>query len=106
MLAVLQARMSSSRLPGKVLRPILGRPMMALQIERLRRARRLGDIVVATSTGADDDAIAASCLAISVGCHRGPLDDVLARFAGAIAQLRELMLLLRFIVDSYNPHQT
>jgi spore coat polysaccharide biosynthesis protein SpsF len=98
-LAVLQARMSSSRLPGKVLRPILGRPMMALQIERLRRARRLGDIVVATSTGADDDAIAASCLAISVGCHRGPLDDVLARFAGAIAAAGNPKTFLRLTAD-------
>lgn len=83
-LTVLQARMSSSRLPGKVLRPILGRPMVELQIERLRRARLLGDLVVATSTDPSDDAVAR--VAERLGClvHRGPLQDVLARYVGAV----------------------
>ncbi len=83
-LAILQARMSSTRLPGKVLRPILGRPMLALQIERLRLAKTLSRIVVATSTGAQDDPIAALCDDIGADCFRGPLEDVLARFIGAL----------------------
>ncbi len=99
MLAVLQARMSSSRLPGKVLRPILGRPMIALQIERLRRARRLTGIVVATSTGAEDDAIEACCRTIGAGCYRGPLDDVLARFIGAVAAAGSPKTFLRLTAD-------
>lgn len=49
-LTIIQARMTSSRLPGKVLRPILGEPMMGRQIERLRRSRNLGKLVVATSS--------------------------------------------------------
>jgi spore coat polysaccharide biosynthesis protein SpsF len=83
-LTILQARMSSTRLPGKVMRPILGRPMMARQIERLRRARRIGDLVVATSVEAGDDVVA-DC-AEELGClvFRGSLADVLARYAGAL----------------------
>lgn len=98
-LAVLQARMSSSRLPGKVLAPILGRPMIALQIERLRRARRLTDLVVATSGEPGDDAIATFCQAAGVGCYRGPLDDVLARFAGALAAAGAPQSFLRLTAD-------
>ncbi len=79
-LGLLQARMSSSRLPGKVMMPILERPMLSLQIERLRRARRLDELVVATSTELSDDPLAALCEREGVACFRGPLDDVLGRF--------------------------
>ena len=82
-LAVLQARMSSTRLPGKVLRPILGAPMIARQIERLRRATRLTGLVVATSTGREDDVVEACARDLGVGVFRGDLDDVLSRFHGA-----------------------
>lgn len=60
-LAILQARMSSTRLPGKVLRPLAGRPMMARQLDRLKRSRRIDRLVVATSTEPIDDAIADFC---------------------------------------------
>lgn len=80
-LAVLQARMSSTRLPGKVLKDVLGRPMMVRQIERLRRARSLSRIVVATSVNPEDDAVEA---AAGRPVFRGPLDDVLARYVGAL----------------------
>ena len=79
-LAILQARASSTRLPGKVLKPILGRPMLARQIERVCRARRIDRLVVATSTDASDDAVAALCHHIGVARFRGSLDDVLDRF--------------------------
>ncbi len=84
-LAILQARVTSTRLPNKVLVPILGQPMLARQIERLRRARTLDKLVVATSDDASDDPLAAMCAAIGVPCHRGSLNDVLARFQGACA---------------------
>ena len=84
-LAILQARVTSTRLPNKVLAPILGQPMLARQIERLRRARTLDKLVVATSDDASDDPLAAMCAAIGVPCHRGSLNDVLARFQGACA---------------------
>ena len=83
-LAILQARMSSTRLPGKVLRPLLGEPMIGRQIERLRRAETLTRIVVATSTEAEDDAIADYCKTLGVDCHRGDLNDVLSRFLGVL----------------------
>ncbi|MDX7899084.1 glycosyltransferase family protein [Aeromonas media] len=79
-LGILQARASSSRLPGKVLKPLLGEPMLARQIERLKRSTRLDQLVVATSDQADDLAIAALCTQLGVPCFRGPLDDVLQRF--------------------------
>lgn len=82
-LAILQARMSSTRLPGKVLKPILGRPMLALQLERLARASRIDRLVIATSTEASDDPIADFCTAEGHLCHRGSLTDVLGRFWSA-----------------------
>jgi spore coat polysaccharide biosynthesis protein SpsF len=83
-LAILQARMSSRRLPGKVLAPVLGQPMIQRQIGRIRHAARIDKLVVATSTMSDDDAIAELCKAIGQPCFRGSLDDVLGRFAGAL----------------------
>lgn len=79
-LGILQARAGSSRLPGKVLRPLLGVPMLARQIERLRRSTKLDRLMVATSVQADDEAIARLCAELGVPCFRGPLDDVLQRF--------------------------
>jgi spore coat polysaccharide biosynthesis protein SpsF len=79
-LGILQARASSRRLPGKVLKPILGRPMLERQIERLRRSKRMDRLAVATSTDASDDAIAALCQSLAVDCFRGSLEDVLDRF--------------------------
>jgi spore coat polysaccharide biosynthesis protein SpsF len=84
MLTILQARTSSTRLPGKVLRDLVGAPMLERQIERVLRAKSLGRLVVATSTDPSDDAVAGLCDRLGVACHRGPLDDVLARFAGAL----------------------
>jgi spore coat polysaccharide biosynthesis protein SpsF len=83
-LAVLQARMSSARLPGKVLRPIMGRPMLGRQIDRVRRARLIDGLVIATSTDASDDVVAAFCAAEGIDCHRGSLLDLISRFQGAI----------------------
>lgn len=84
-LAILQARLSSTRLPNKVLAPLLGQPMLARQIERLRRATTLDKLVVATSDDASDTPLVAMCAEISVPCYRGSLNDVLARFHGAWA---------------------
>jgi spore coat polysaccharide biosynthesis protein SpsF len=79
-LAILQARVSSSRLAGKVLKPILDRPMLQHQIDRIRRAESLDALVVATSVDASDDPVAALCERAQVACFRGSLDDVLDRF--------------------------
>lgn len=82
-LGILQARISSTRLPGKVLKPILGEPMLVRQIERVRRAATIDRLVVATSTDTGDDSLAALCARIGVDCVRGSLDDVLDRFCQA-----------------------
>jgi len=78
--AVLQARASSRRLPGKVLKPILGKPMLAHQIERVQRARSIERLVLATSANDDDDAVAELGRACGIDVYRGSLDDVLDRF--------------------------
>jgi spore coat polysaccharide biosynthesis protein SpsF len=83
-LAILQARMSSTRLPGKVMADVAGAPMILRQIERLRRSRRLEGIVAAVSDDPSDDILAETLTLNGVAVHRGPLDDVLARFAGAL----------------------
>jgi spore coat polysaccharide biosynthesis protein SpsF len=84
-LAILQARTSSRRLPGKVLLPLAGAPMIVRQIERVRRARRIDRLVVATSDDPSDDELARTLAGADVAVHRGPLNDVLARFTGAVA---------------------
>jgi len=82
-LAVLQARVSSSRLPRKVLKPILGEPMLFRQIERIRRSKRLDQLVVATSTDPSDDPLAEACQSRGIALARGSLNDVLQRFVDA-----------------------
>lgn len=82
-LIILQARMGSSRLPGKVLAPIGDRSILAQCIERLQAAR-VGEVLVATTTRPEDEAVVAEAQAAGVDVVRGPVDDVLARFVGAI----------------------
>lgn len=83
---IVQARMGSTRLPGKVLKPILGRPMFSYQLERLRAAQRVERIVVATTTEPADAAIVDFCSAEQVPCVRGSETDVLSRYALAAAE--------------------
>jgi spore coat polysaccharide biosynthesis protein SpsF len=82
-IATIEARMGSSRLPGKVLMPAAGRPLLALMIERVRRSRYVDEVVVATTTAGRDDAIAALCRQEGAACFRGSEDDVLGRVVEA-----------------------
>lgn len=79
-IAIVQARMSSSRLPGKVLKNIAGEPMLVHVVERARQARRVNEVVVATTTQPEDDAIEALCHERGYSIYRGSLHDVLDRF--------------------------
>ena len=76
--------MSSTRLPGKVLMPIVRQPMIVRQIERVARARLIDKIVVATSDRPEDDAIEAAVRREGIAVFRGPLDNVQQRFIGAL----------------------
>jgi spore coat polysaccharide biosynthesis protein SpsF (cytidylyltransferase family)/aryl-alcohol dehydrogenase-like predicted oxidoreductase len=80
---IVQARMGSSRLPGKVLLPAAGKPMLAHQIDRLRKVRGADEIVVATSLLEGDDAIASFCQMYGIAVVRGSETDVLSRFSAA-----------------------
>lgn len=82
--AIVQARMSSRRLPGKVLREVAGRPLMEYVLERVGRARAIDEVIVATSIDPSDDDVVTFCAERGVRCHRGPLEDVATRFAQAV----------------------
>ena len=79
-LIILQARTSSSRLPNKVLLPILGKPMLSRQITRMNNVKTPHKLIIATSDQQSDDAIERLCQELNVTCFRGSLDDVLARY--------------------------
>ena len=96
--ALLQARMSSSRLPGKVLAPIRGRPMLVRQLERIARARTVDRLLVATSADPRDDAVEQAAASIGVESFRGSLEDVLDRFVGA-ARACEATHVVRLTAD-------
>jgi spore coat polysaccharide biosynthesis protein SpsF len=80
---IVQARMTSTRLPGKVLADLGGRPLFEQQLERLKRCRHADELVVATTTNDDDDALVALAERAGVRWFRGSEHDVLARYAGA-----------------------
>jgi len=79
-LAILQARMTSSRLPGKVLRPIVGKAMLAHQIKRIEPSALIDKLVIATSTDGTDYPIEKLCRDLEIECFRGNLDNVLDRY--------------------------
>lgn len=83
-LAILQARSSSTRLPGKVLEDLLGLPMIIRQIERLKSSSQIDLLVVATSDDPSDDALVNILNEEGVLVRRGPLDDVLERFSQVV----------------------
>lgn len=78
--AIVQARMGSTRLPGKVLLDLHGKSMLARVLERLGRSRRIDQIVVATTTLPADDRLAALCTQLGTAVVRGPEQDVLTRY--------------------------
>ena len=97
--AIVQARMGSTRLPGKVLRPIAGQPLLWHIVHRLKKSRLIDEVAVATTTNPLDDAIAAFGREHGVTIVRGPEDDVLARFALA-AQATDADIIVRVSSDA------
>jgi spore coat polysaccharide biosynthesis protein SpsF len=80
---IVQARMTSTRLPGKVLKRVLDKPLLEYQIERLRRVKLADEIVIATTVNDTDQPIIELCKNLSVSYFRGSEEDVLARYHGA-----------------------
>ena len=92
--AIVQARMGSTRLPGKVMKPLLGEPMLAVLLKRILLTPGVDETVVATSRGAADDHIAGLVGQLTgVRCYRGPEDDVLTRFYEAACATRAEVVL-------------
>jgi spore coat polysaccharide biosynthesis protein SpsF len=97
--AIIQARMGSTRLPGKVLRPIAGEPLLWDIVTRLRCSHLIEEVAVATTTDPRDDAIVEFCESRGITAVRGPEDDVLARFARA-AEVLEADIIVRVSSDA------
>jgi spore coat polysaccharide biosynthesis protein SpsF len=96
--AIVQARMGSTRLPGKVLKDLEGETMLARVVERLSRSRLINEVVIATTDRAGDDAIVEECRRCSVPVFRGDEDDVLDRYFRA-AQLAKAEVVVRITSD-------
>ena len=96
--AIIQARMNSSRLPGKVLQDIAGQPMLMRVLERARRAKTVDDVIVATTTDPSDDPIEAVCRERGYLIYRGSMFDVLDRYYGA-ARLAQADVIVRVTAD-------
>lgn len=81
---IVQARMRSQRLPGKVLARLAGKPLLEYVIERVSHSRQVNEVVVCTSTDVDDDPIEAFCVQRGIACFRGQHGDVAGRYLGAL----------------------
>ncbi len=97
--AIIQARMGSTRLPGKVLMNIAGRPLLAYLVERISRARTLDEIVVATTINENDNAIIEECEQRGIPNFRGSEEDVLRRYVSA-ARASRADIIVRVTADN------
>ncbi|MSR86575.1 acylneuraminate cytidylyltransferase [Candidatus Peribacteria bacterium] len=86
--AIIQARMSSRRLPGKILEDIVGSPLLAHVVRRAEAAKVFDAVIIATSTDATDDPVEKFCASQKITCFRGDLNDVLNRYVSAAAAFR------------------
>lgn len=86
--AFIQARMASTRLPGKVIKPILGKPMLELQIERVQSCKTIDRVIVVTSTSIEDEQIVNLCNRLNIDVFCGNLENVLDRFYQAARKFK------------------
>ncbi len=96
--AIIQGRMSSSRLPGKILMDIAGKPMLMRVVERARKAKTVDEVVFATTTDLRDDPVTDFCQSHGVACWRGSLADVLDRIYQA-ARHYQAEIIVRLTAD-------
>ena len=97
-IAIIQARMCSSRLPGKVMADLGGRPIIAWSVAAAQRVCGIDGTIVATSSSNADDLVAEWCERNGVPYHRGPLDDVLERFR-QVAEAAAAHVIMRLTAD-------
>ena len=95
---IVQARMTSTRLPGKILLEVLGKPLMQYQLERLRKVSSLDELIVATTTNETDDPVMELCGRLGVLTYRGSELDVLSRYCAA-ADHYKADVVVRFTAD-------
>jgi spore coat polysaccharide biosynthesis protein SpsF len=84
---IIQARMGSTRLPGKILKTLGGKPMLWHVVDRCRAATKVDRVIVATTTNPEDDAVHSFCMENGIPCFRGSSDDVLERYHGAAKEV-------------------
>jgi spore coat polysaccharide biosynthesis protein SpsF len=96
--AIIQARVSSTRLPGKVLLQLEGKSVLEHVVNRIKACTSVSDIYVATSINADDDAIVKICKEMNINIYRGSLEDVLDRYYQA-ANLTQAKHIIRITAD-------
>ncbi len=96
--AIIQARMTSTRLPGKVLKEVLGKPLLAYQIERVKRSKLVDEIVIATTINETDIPIVNLCDKLGIKYYRGSEEDVLSRYYEA-AVIAKADIIIRLTSD-------
>ncbi|MBX3006540.1 MAG: glycosyltransferase family protein [Melioribacteraceae bacterium] len=77
---IIQARMGSTRLPGKILKPLSGKPMLLHVYERLQKSAYINQTIIATTDLSEDDTVENFCALNNIKCFRGSSDDVLSRY--------------------------
>lgn len=96
--AIIQARMTSTRLPGKIMAEVTGYPLIYHVVNRAQQAETLDLVAIATSNGQADDVVAQFCLEVNISCFRGSEDDVLDRYYQA-ARYFEADTVVRLTAD-------
>ena len=91
--ATIEARMSSKRLPGKVLLPLMGKPILLFIIDRLRLSSKIDEIIVATTTKNEDKVIQKYCEKWGVNCYAGSSENIISRLIGATSQIKTDVIL-------------
>ena len=98
-IAIIQARMSSTRLPGKILLDLNGKPVLQNIVERIKRAKDIDEVIVATSTNKDDDIVESFLQEHNMNVFRGSLTNVLERFYHCAKQYNA-DIVIRFTADN------
>ena len=98
--AIVQARMGSKRLPGKMMLEIAGEPLLKLIFDRLRRSKEIDKIILATSTNDENDALEKLATEEAIECYRGSEDDVLDRFYQVAQREADFRFIVRVCADN------